>query len=210
MNERARLSAEQIDAAVDLMGRQGRGVVLPMIGESMLPLLRAGQRIAVDLSPFEPERGDLLLFRQEDYLVVHRFLGPTSREDGSSVLRTRGDGLPRLDPPLERARVRGRVRAIEFRGLWWSLDGGRARAFALAVALHDLGWAGAAVLAGRIEELLRRAGLRPAVQSWVVRADRALLGAAHRLLFPLLHRASDACPEGYASAPADPRPPSAR
>jgi len=203
MRDRGRLSVEQLDAAMGLMGREGRRVVLPMRGESMLPMLRAGQLIAVDLSPFEPELGDLLLFRQQDYLVVHRFLGPASREDGSPAFRTRGDGLPGLDPAVERARVRGRVRAIEDRGRWWSLEGGGARAWALAVALHDLCWAGAAVVAGRADGLLRRVGLRLAVQTWVVRTDRALLGLAHRLLFPAFHRASAAWPEGYPLAAAE-------
>lgn len=203
MSEAPRLSVAQLDAAMGLMGRRGGGAVLPMRGESMLPMLREGQLVAVDLSPFEPELGDLLLFRQQDYLVVHRFLGPASQEDGSPAFRTRGDGLPGLDPSVERARVRGRVRAIEDRGLWWSLEGGGARAWALAVALHDLCWAGAAVMAGRADGRLRRVGLRSAVRPWVVRTDRALLGLAHRLLFPAFHRASTAWPEGYPLATAE-------
>ena len=195
-----RLSVDQLDAAIELIGRQGGRAVLPMRGESMLPMLRTGQLIAVDLEPFEPELGDLLLFRQQDYLVVHRFLGPASREDGSPVLRTRGDGLPELDPALERGRVRGRVRAIEDRGRWWWLDGGGARAWAMALAAHDLGWASATVVAGRVEETLRQIGLRPPLRRFVVRTDRALLALAHRALFVALHRPSDAWPDGYAVA----------
>jgi hypothetical protein len=200
MNERGPLSVEQLDAVVDLMGRTGGGAVLPMQGESMVPLLREGQLIAVDLSPFEPEIGDLLLYRQLDYLVVHRCLGPATREDGHPTLRTRGDACLGLDPPLERARVRGRVVAIEERGRWWYLDGGGARAWALAVALHDLFWAGMGVLARRFDLLPARLGIPLRTEPWAAKIDHVTLGLSHRLLFRRLHRSGTACPPGYTIA----------
>jgi hypothetical protein len=196
MNPRGPLSVPQLDAAVDLMGRTGRRAVLPMRGESMTPTLRAGQLIDVALTPCEPELGDLLLYRQQDYLVVHRYLGPASWEDGAPRFRTRGDARLELDPPLERARVRGRVLAIEEHGRGWSLDGGGARAWAMAVGLHDLAWAAIGVLAGSGESALARVGLRVDLRSPVARTDRAMLGLAHRLLFRALHHSSASRPAG--------------
>jgi len=200
MNQRGPLSVEQLDAVVDLMGRTGGGAVLPMQGESMVPLLRAGQLIAVDLSPFEPEIGDLLLYRQMDYLVVHRCLGPATREDGHPTWRTRGDACLGLDPPLERERIRGRVVAIEARGRWWGLDGGGARAWALAVALPDLFWAGMGVIARRFDLLSAGLGISLRAEPWAAKFDRTTLRLSHRLLFRRLHRSGTACPPGYTIA----------
>jgi hypothetical protein len=197
MNDRGPLSVEQLDAVVDLMGRTGGGAVLPMQGESMVPLLREGQLIAVDLSPVEPVIGDLLLYRQLDYLVVHRYLGPATREDGNPTLRTRGDACLGLDPPLDRTRVRGRVVAIETQGHWWYLDGGGARAWALGVALHDLFWAGAGVLARRCDALVGRLRVRGRAESWAARIDQSMLRLAHRLLFRVLHRSGQDGPPGF-------------
>jgi hypothetical protein len=163
----------------------------------MVPLLQDGQLIAVDLSPLEPELGDLLLYRQLDYLVVHRYLGPASREDGRPLLRTRGDACLGLDPPLERERVRGRVVAIESGGTWWRLDGGGARAWAMAVALHDLLWAVVGALAGRVDGVAARLGVNVASERWVAGVDRWSLRLSHRLLFRLLHVGSPQCPPGF-------------
>jgi hypothetical protein len=200
MNDRGPLSVQQLDAVVDLIGRTGGGVVLPMQGTSMVPLLGEGQLVAVDLSPFEPQIGDLLLYRQLDYLVVHRYLGPATHEDGHPTLRTRGDGCLGLDPPLERERVRGRVVAIETQGLWWRLDRGGARAWALAVAIHDLCWAGIGVLARRCDGVSLRLRLPVRTEPWVARLDRSTLHLAHRWLFRAAHRGETDCPPGFTVA----------
>jgi hypothetical protein len=200
MNERGPLSVEQLDAVVDLMGRAGGGAILPMSGESMVPLLREGQRVAADLSPREPEIGDLLLYRQLDYLVVHRYLGPATREDGNPMLRTRGDACLGLDPPLERSRVRGRVVAIEGQDCWWDLEGGGARAWAVATALHDLFWAAIGTLARRFDAVVGRLGLAVRTEAWVAKLDQIGLRWSHRLLFRLLHRACPHRPAGFTIA----------
>ena len=54
-----------------------------------------------------------MLYRQLDYLVVHRMLGSAWLAGGGPGLRTRGDGKPGLDPPLDARQVRGRVVALE-------------------------------------------------------------------------------------------------
>lgn len=175
------------DEALDLMGRSGGNHVLPMQGASMLPTVKDGQRVAISLSTDELARGDLLLFRQVDYLVVHRLLGNTTGPDGEPRLRTRGDGKTALDPPLDPALVRGVVVAIEDDGCWWDLRGGGAKLYAIGVFLHDFFWAAAGMVARELEGLMKKVGVAVPAFSLTERVDRSLLGLAHRLLFKPLH-----------------------
>lgn len=154
----------------------------------MLPTLGDGQRIAVELGSAPPERGDLLLYRQLDYLVVHRMLGSARLAGGGPGLRTRGDGKPGLDPPLDPKRVLGRVVALEARGEWWDLDASGARLYAIAAALHDLFWAVASHVGSKVDDLLSELRIRGGLRERVFRADRWLLKQAHRSLFFVLHR----------------------
>ncbi len=166
-----------LDAAVDLMGRAGRQAALEICGESMRPSLEPGDQVAVAFGSARPRRGDLLLFRQAGLLVVHRFLGRT-RRGGRTVLRTRGDGAPRLDPPLAAEQVLGRVVAVRRGAQWFDLGATRARAYAWALGWHGLLWGLAAGWAER---------MHPALGVRLRRADRALLGLVHRLFFRPCH-----------------------
>lgn len=181
------LPPRMLDAAVELIGRTGHLGTLPMEGESMLPILRPGQRVAVEFSLERLDRGDLLLYRQQDYLVVHRLLGTACFPDGRPCLRTRGDNMPGLDPPLDRARVLGRVVAIENDDGWRDLRGAGAKLYALALALHDLAWAVAAVAGSRADGALRRLGVSGGVRRRIEYLDRRLQRWAHSLLFERLH-----------------------
>jgi len=182
------LEVRLLDAAVDLMGRAGRGGRVQVVGESMRPTLAPGDVLAVDFSPGTPRRGDLLLFRQAGYLVVHRLLGPAHFPDGRPSHRTRGDGVIALDPHVDPGDVVGRVTAFRGSGGWRDLRGLGSRGYAWMIAWHDYAWAAAGVLARRLE---RRSGnrvssFRPV--AWVQRVDRLSLILAHRLFFRLLHR----------------------
>jgi len=160
------------DQALDLL-LSDRGFAVVSIAEgdeSMLPHLHGGdavRAVAVD----RPRAGDLLLYRQQDYWVVHRCLGPIA-----GGWRTRGDGRNLLDPPLSSERVLGRVTAVRRAGRWRSLEGGPARLYARLVGWHALFWAGSGVLA-------RKVGAGRAVAA----ADRGLLRIAAALLFPAAH-----------------------
>ena len=74
MRSDPKLSTELVLAAVELMGRVGRDGTVRVEGESMRPALRPGQRLAVDFAPERLARGDVLVFRQGDALLVHRML----------------------------------------------------------------------------------------------------------------------------------------
>ena len=101
MQTETRLKAELVLAAVELMGRAGRLGTVRVQGESMNPTLRPGQLLAVDFSPEGTARGDMLLFRQGDLLLVHRRVASAPPLDGRSRFRTRGDGVLDLDPPVD-------------------------------------------------------------------------------------------------------------
>lgn len=161
----------------------------------MEPTLRAGQTLAVEFTPDELRCGDVLLFRQVDALVVHRFLGTARDGAGQIYYRTRGDGQPALDPPVTPERVVGRVVAVGDGSRWCTLRSLPARVFGRCVAWHDLFWAVLAVLAGRMDAALRRVGLPECLRASVVALDRKLLRVVHRLCFRSLHRLTESPPE---------------
>ena len=157
-----------IEQAHALLVERGKPVTLDVTSDSMLPTLPAGSAVRVEPSVRSPRRGDLVVFRQAGYLVVHRFLGAARTGD----LRARGDAARPLDPPVPPEAVLGVVVAVRRDGEWRSLRGAPARAYAGALAWHGLAWS-----------WLRSRGLGAAAAS----ADRALLRAADRLLFRAAH-----------------------
>lgn len=169
-------SFSPLDAAIEVLADGTGKAVLVIRGESMRPTLAPGDEVQVDLAPGRLRFGDLLLFRQADYLVVHRFLGPARRPDGSPCLRTRGDGRIALDPALDRGAVRGRAIAARRKNEWRTLTGAAPRAWGIAVAGHALFWSAAAVVVGW--EPLRRI---------VAGIDRGLLLAADGIAFKIVH-----------------------
>ncbi len=172
-----------LDEAMTLLARAEADRSIQVHGGSMSPTLASGSVIRVDFRQRSPRFGDLLVFRQADYLAVHRYLGTARLADGAICLRTRGDGILALDPPVEPSRVAGRVVALERNGVWRSLLPRRARVYAWLVAFHDLAFAAIGVLSGRADRRLGRAVLHPRVE-WL---DRGLLRLAHAALFVLLH-----------------------
>ena len=181
-----RLSVELLDAAVELMGESGRDGAIPVQGRSMLPFLTEGQLVAVEFGAERLATGDLLVFRQVDYLVVHRLVGRGSR-NGATYYRCRGDGLAGLDPPVDPERVVGRVVAVRCGESWRSVRGGGARLYARLSAWHDLSWTTLRRLAGFVEGGLRRLGLKLPLRETVSAFDRRVLRLAYRLLFERVH-----------------------
>jgi hypothetical protein len=161
-----------------MLSDRGAAIVAVTEGDtSMLPHLRGGDAVLVVPLMTPPGPGDLLLYRQQDYWVVHRCLGWGKAPDGRPCLRTRGDGRNELDPPLTSEAVRARVVALRRGGEWCSLQGGPARLYARFVAWHDLFFAAAGAVA-------RKAG----VGRGVAAVDRGTLRLLAPLTFPVCHR----------------------
>jgi hypothetical protein len=181
-------STDWMDAAVRLMGRAGRRGVLRIQGISMIPTFRPGRTIEVEFGTGEVRTGEVLLFRQSGNLVVHRFLARVRSRKAGACLRTRGDGVSKLDPPLKEDAVVGRVVAVERAGGWRSLQGSRARFYAVMAAWHDHFWAAASVAAERLDRRLGKLGMPEILRRMVVPCDRLALRLADRLLFRACHR----------------------
>jgi hypothetical protein len=142
----------------------------------MRPHLLGGDQVAVVAPRARPRAGDLLVYRQQDYLVVHRYLGRARAADGNRCLRTRGDGRNELDPPVLPDAVAARVVAVARDGAWRSLEGTGAMVYARLVAWHDLAWAAAGVGARRI-----------GFGGVAARLDRWFLTIGAAVLFPVIH-----------------------
>jgi len=165
-------------ALLMLLSERGEAIVVVTAGDtSMAPHLSGGDAVLAVPPEGEPHRGDLLLYRQNDYWVVHRFLGRVSGNGGGHGLRTRGDGRNVLDPRLLAGDLMARVVALRRAGSWRSLDGRPARVYAELMALHDLFWAFTGVVARKV----RLGGVVAAI-------DFGLLRLLVPLAFPLFHR----------------------
>ena len=134
-----------------LLAERGSAVVPVADGDaSMRPLLEGGDLVLAVSPVTAPRAGDLIVYAQHDYLVVHRYLGEATAPDGTPCLRTRGDGRNRLDPPVLPRALRARVVAVRRGGIWLSLEGRRARVFARLIAWHALAWSAAGVALGAV------------------------------------------------------------
>ena len=177
-----------LDAAVELMGRAGRQGTVRVRGESMVPTLLPGQTILADFAAQTPRLGDLLLFRQEGTLIVHRYLGPSRKRDGKRGYRTRGDGSKVLDPVVYPDKVVGRGIAVQRDGRWYSMEGGLARIYGAALALHDLFWYVAARCAALPDRFFGLLGIRRPLCRLAQAFDRRLLALADGIFFTYVHR----------------------
>lgn len=178
-------------AAVELLGSSGRQAVIPVEGVSMLPAFPLGSKILVDFSSRSPVLGDIILFHQAGSLVVHRFLARVKSRHHGPCLRTRGDSLQALDPPLQDKDLLGRVIAYRRDGSWYRLEGAGARWWAVMVGSHDYFWAVLAIGAGRADGMLSRIGLGRWLKPAVGALDRFGLRLGDKILFRLLHRTMD-------------------
>ena len=190
-----------LDAAVALMGHAGRLGIVRVLGESMRPILPPESLLSVDFAPADLRRGDLLLFRQGQYLAVHRLLFRSTDREGRPCLRTRGDNVLALDPPVDPARVIGRVTAMRRDGEWRDLMTPRARLYAALLAFHDFFWTGLSAVADRTLDRAFRALHAPiSLRRTVARLDGALLRAADRRFFRAIH-APVPPPPGFSADP---------
>jgi hypothetical protein len=161
-----------------MLSERGAAIVCVAEGDtSMVPHLRGGDAVLAVPLTSTPRGGDLVLYRQQDYWVVHRCLGPVVSKDGGAGLRTRGDGRNALDPLLALEDVLARIAGLRRGGVWHSLDGRAARAYARLMVWHDLAWAAAGIAVGRV-------GLSGVVAALDLTVLRLLVPVA----FPPCHR----------------------
>ena len=160
--------------ALARLGMTGRDrLQLRVVGDSMAPLLRPGDAIALaPVAPAALRRGDILVLSLEGSLVTHRLVGRV----GAHFV-AKGDNRAAADPPIAADQILGRVEAClrgsqrcgMDRGCWPAVNRllGGLGAFEL--------W-----LAGQVGDgPAARAGLRPA-RAAIRRLQRLLVHAAIR------------------------------
>jgi hypothetical protein len=128
---------DTVRAALALASRglqQGEQLRLRVSGDSMAPLLHAGDYVTVGYShPDEFRRGDLALIRRENDLVTHRLIGRSALG-----WLAKGDGSPWADPPVHETSLLGKVIALESGGRHISFD---ARSWGMRSQMAGwLGW----------------------------------------------------------------------
>lgn len=129
------ISSDVVDATLDIWGKVGKRSQIRITGNSMRPLFRAGDRILIQHGVDGFRRGDVLVFRVADQIVVHRLLDIRADQNRSYLL-TKGDSVLRPDPWFSCDQVIGRVIGFTRNGrdvsvtqpFWqligWSIAGG--------------------------------------------------------------------------------------
>ena len=166
------------------------GGAIPVSGRSMRPTFEDASRVWME-EAHRVRFGDVLVYRNGTFLVAHRVVGIRR----GPPFRTKGDGLPHLDPSLvDAACVHGRVVEIEREGKRYRTDraGGRmyARLVGAVSAMEGLFYR----IAYRLDLLLP--GPSPGERSrggtvllrWIVRlGGRSVMSIVDRLLFKRMH-----------------------
>jgi len=106
---------------LQVWGESQRRGWMQLTGQSMLPLLRAGDQMLVAHGCDDLRRGDLPVFRRAGRLVVHRLIRIEQHPDGQRLI-TRGDNRLRCDAPLQTDELVGRVLCIRRGGHVVALD----------------------------------------------------------------------------------------
>jgi len=106
------LSDEALRAVLETWVETDREHLVPASGTSMLPLIHEGDMLLVVHHVRRWRRGDVMVFRSPDGLIAHRVLH-IKRTGGQTVLLTKGDNAPRIDPPVVASQIVGRVVRID-------------------------------------------------------------------------------------------------
>ena len=101
---------ERTELAAEILTRFG-SIRIRVQGSSMLPSIRPGDEIELrQASSHEIEIGDVVAYRRDDRIFVHRVIEKNCQE-----LVTRGDTLPQPDAPVSKSELLG-VASVVRRG----------------------------------------------------------------------------------------------
>ena len=85
---------EHVMAALSIMLNENRPISIPVEGKSMYPLIDDLDRVAVVSSPPDKiKKGDIIVFRNSNGIVIHRALKLTKNEEGIQFCQ-KGDSSP--------------------------------------------------------------------------------------------------------------------
>jgi len=135
------LQAPAIEAVLDIWGQAGERHFIPISGNSMLPIIRDGDRALTAHGCASVRRGDVVIFRRNGHMVAHRVMRiRDGGRDGGLTLVTKGDNTPQFDLPLSAGEIVGRVLAVERNGKRMSLDTAVWRVLGWLIATGTLAW----------------------------------------------------------------------
>jgi len=120
-DEKAYLSATVFRAVADLWNLSGKISIIPVSGQSMLPLIKPGDRLVVSHHIGRLHLGDVITFYDKHILVVHRIMR-LKKQPGHMCVTTKGDNASIYDNPISSEDILGRVVAIQRKGITLSLD----------------------------------------------------------------------------------------
>lgn len=128
-----------ISTALDIWKDQGKQHRISIAGNSMLPLMRDGDRVMVAHGNAGVQPGDVIVFWQSERLMVHRVIQIDVAREYSQFL-TKGDNVSSFDPPVVVDQIIGRVMAIQRGDREISIDTRWWRMFGYWVARSTLSW----------------------------------------------------------------------
>jgi len=104
----AELHAVKCELAGEVLRASGR-LRLRVTGWSMVPTILPGDTLLIEPASCERVgKGDIVLFRRDRRLFVHRVSGKSGNTGDLQIL-TQGDGMRRPDPPVSAAQLLGKV-----------------------------------------------------------------------------------------------------
>lgn len=127
-----------LEAALDVWAQTGRYHTIPIVGQSMYPLLRAGDRVRIEHGATDVRTGEIIVFRANDTLLAHRVLRIIPGGDETHVL-TAGDNSTHPDAPVPSSRIVGRVIGVMRAGSYAALDTPTWRLVGRIIAMSSLG-----------------------------------------------------------------------
>jgi signal peptidase I len=110
-----------IGAALGMWAETKARNCLPIAGNSMLPLIRDGDRVWIEHGADGVRRGDIVVYGLGEALTAHRVLCVCCC-DTRTMLFTKGDHALHCDFPIGSDRVIGRVLGVERAGRYLALD----------------------------------------------------------------------------------------
>ena len=99
----------RLRALCELWRNARQDVWVTLRGGSMVPEIRPGARVRLQCGEYAPVVGEIIAFRQEGRLVIHRLM----EVDAQGRLICRGDANPRPDAPVTLDDVAGRVVEVQ-------------------------------------------------------------------------------------------------
>lgn len=129
-----------VAAALNRWKQAGEQHLIPIMGRSMLPLIRPGDQLLIRHGDANLRRGDIVVFLQQGKMVAHRLLR-ICKDDPITTFITKGDNTSYLDSPVDVSKVVGRVLKIKRGNRWVSIDTSVWRIGGWLIAIGMLGWA---------------------------------------------------------------------